>query len=39
MTLLDVNAFWQNVAKGPLLVIAVIIQQLRSGERRIGLPA
>ena len=39
MTLLDVNAFWQNVAKGALLVVAVIIQQLRSGERRIGLPA
>jgi len=39
MTLLNVNAFWQNVAKGALLVIAVIIQQLRSKERRIGLPA
>lgn len=39
MTLLDVNAFWQNVAKGGLLVIAVVIQQLRSGDRRIGLPA
>lgn len=39
MTLLDVNAFWQNVAKGALLVIAVVIQQLRSGERRIGMPA
>lgn len=39
MTLLDVNAFWQNVAKGALLVIAVVIQQLRSGDRRIGLPA
>jgi ribose transport system permease protein len=38
MTLLDVNTFWQNVAKGALLVVAVIIQQLRSGERRIGLP-
>lgn len=39
MTLLDVNAFWQNVAKGGLLVIAVVIQQLRAGERRIGLPS
>jgi ribose transport system permease protein len=39
MTLLGVNTFWQNVAKGSLLVAAVIIQQLRSGERRIGLPA
>ena len=38
MTLLGVNSFWQNVAKGGLLVVAVIIQQLRSGERRIGLP-
>lgn len=38
MTLLGVNSFWQNVAKGALLVVAVIIQQLRSGERRIGLP-
>lgn len=39
MTLLGVNTFWQNVAKGALLVIAVVIQQLRSGERRVGLPA
>lgn len=38
MTLLGVNSFWQNVAKGTLLVVAVVIQQLRSGERRIGLP-
>ena len=38
MTLLDVNTFWQNIAQGVLLVAAVIIQQLRSGERRIGLP-
>jgi ribose transport system permease protein len=38
MTLLGVNSFWQNVAKGALLVVAVIIQQLRAGERRIGLP-
>jgi ribose transport system permease protein len=39
MTLLDINPFWQNVAKGLLLVVAVVIQQLRSGERRVGLPA
>lgn len=39
MTLLGVNTFWQNVAKGALLVTAVVIQQLRSGERRIGMPA
>jgi ribose transport system permease protein len=38
LTLLNVNTFWQNVAKGALLVLAVVIQQLRSGERRIGLP-
>ncbi|MEA9985782.1 ABC transporter permease [Subtercola sp. RTI3] len=38
MTLLGVNSFWQNVAQGALLVLAVVIQQLRSGERRIGLP-
>jgi ribose transport system permease protein len=39
MTLLNVNPFWQNVAKGGLLVVAVVIQQLRSGERRIGVPS
>ncbi len=39
MTLLGVNPFWQNVAKGALLVTAVVIQQARSGERRVGLPA
>ena len=38
MTLLGVNTFWQNVAQGTLLVLAVVIQQLRSGERRIGIP-
>lgn len=38
MTLLGVNPFWQNVAKGVLLVVAVVIQQLRSGDRRVGLP-
>ncbi|UNK70331.1 ABC transporter permease [Microbacterium sp. H1-D42] len=38
MTLLGVNSFWQNVAQGVLLVAAVVIQQLRSGERRIGIP-
>jgi len=35
MTLLGINPFWQNVAKGALL----IVQQLRNGERRVGLPA
>jgi ribose transport system permease protein len=38
MTLLDINPFWQNVAKGGLLVVAVVIQQARSGERRVGIP-
>jgi ribose transport system permease protein len=38
MTLLGVNPFWQNLAQGLLLVIAVIVQQSRSGERRVGLP-
>lgn len=37
-TILGVNSFWQNVAQGALLVIAVVTQQLRSGERRIGIP-
>lgn len=38
MTLLGVNPFWQNVAQGTLLVAAVVIQQVRNGERRVGLP-
>jgi ribose transport system permease protein len=38
LTVLGVNPFWQNVAKGALLVIAVIIQQRRSGQRAVGLP-
>lgn len=38
MSLLGVNPFWQNVAQGTLLVSAVVIQQLRNGERRVGLP-
>jgi ribose transport system permease protein len=38
LTVLGVNPFWQNVAQGSLLVIAVVIQQRRSGERAIGLP-
>ncbi len=39
LTVQGVNSFWQNVAQGTLLVIAVVIQQRRSGERPIGLPA
>ncbi|MCB0911698.1 MAG: ABC transporter permease, partial [Propionibacteriaceae bacterium] len=38
MTLLGVNPFWQNLAQGVLLVVAVVVQQARSGERRVGLP-
>ncbi|GAB2469324.1 ABC transporter permease [Xylanimonas ulmi] len=38
MSLLGVNPFWQNVAQGSLLIAAVVIQQLRNGERRVGLP-
>ncbi len=38
LTVLGVNPFWQNVAKGALLVVAVVIQQRRSGERAVGLP-
>jgi ribose transport system permease protein len=38
LTVLGVNPFWQNVATGAVLVVAVVIQQQRSGERRVGLP-
>lgn len=38
LTILDVNSFWQDIAQGFLLVIAVIIQQRRRGTRAIGLP-
>lgn len=38
MSLLGVNPFWQNVVQGTLLVAAVTVQQLRNGERRVGLP-
>lgn len=38
MSLLGVNPFWQNLAQGTLLVAAVVIQQVRNGERRVGLP-
>ncbi|MGW4650681.1 ABC transporter permease [Kitasatospora sp. NPDC004289] len=39
LTVQGINTFWQNVAQGALLVVAVVIQQHRSGERAIGLPA
>ncbi|WP_431683618.1 ABC transporter permease [Kitasatospora sp. KL5] len=38
LTVEGINSFWQNVAQGALLVVAVVIQQRRSGERAIGLP-
>jgi ribose transport system permease protein len=38
LNVVGVNAFWQNVAQGALLVVAVIIQQRRGGERAVGLP-
>jgi len=39
LTVLGVNPFWQNVAKGALLLVAVILQQRRAGQRAVGLPA
>lgn len=39
LTILGVNAFWQDIAQGALLVIAVMIQQKRIGDRAVGLPA
>jgi ribose transport system permease protein len=38
LTILNVNSFWQDIAQGFLLVVAVIIQQRRRGIRAIGLP-
>jgi ribose transport system permease protein len=38
LTVVGVNPFWQNVAQGTLLVVAVVIQQRRTGERAVGLP-
>ncbi|MGF1428860.1 ABC transporter permease [Kitasatospora sp. LaBMicrA B282] len=39
LTVQGINSFWQDVAQGALLVVAVVIQQRRSGERAVGLPA
>ncbi|GLW55705.1 ABC transporter permease [Kitasatospora phosalacinea] len=39
LTVQGINSFWQNVAQGALLVVAVVVQQRRSGERAVGLPA
>lgn len=38
LTILNVNSFWQDIAQGFLLVIAVILQQRRRGTRAVGLP-
>ncbi|MGW3059134.1 ABC transporter permease [Streptomyces goshikiensis] len=38
LTVEGINTFWQNVAQGALLVVAVVIQQRRSGEQAVGLP-
>lgn len=39
LTILNVNSFWQDVAQGTLLVVAVIIQQRRlRGALAVGLP-
>jgi ribose transport system permease protein len=38
MNVLNINTFWQNVAQGTLLLIAVIAQQRRRKERAIGIP-
>ncbi|WP_191898853.1 ABC transporter permease, partial [Kitasatospora aureofaciens] len=39
LTVENINSFWQNVAQGALLVVAVVIQQRRNRDRAIGLPA
>ncbi|MFG2712125.1 ABC transporter permease [Streptomyces goshikiensis] len=38
LTVEGINTFWQNVAQGALLVVAVVVQQRRGGERAVGLP-
>lgn len=38
LTVLGVNPFWPNDAKGALLAIARRHQQRGSGERAVGLP-
>jgi ribose transport system permease protein len=38
MNVLNINTFWQNVAQGTLLLIAVIAQQRRRKEHPIGIP-
>ncbi|WP_084626519.1 ABC transporter permease [Demequina aurantiaca] len=38
LQILGVNSFWQDIAQGTMLVIAVVIQQRRRGTRAVGLP-
>jgi ribose transport system permease protein len=38
LIILNVNSFWQDIAQGGLLVIAVVIQQRRAAGRGVGLP-
>jgi ribose transport system permease protein len=39
LTILGINSFWQDIAQGALLIIAVMIQQKRLKQRAVGLPA
>lgn len=38
LIILTVNSFWQDIAQGALLVIAVVIQQRRANSQGVGLP-
>lgn len=38
LIILNVNSFYQDIAQGALLVVAVVIQQRRGGGRGVGLP-
>lgn len=38
LTILGINSFWQDIAQGTLLIVAVMIQQKRIGQRAVGLP-
>ncbi|TPW30346.1 ABC transporter permease [Pararhizobium mangrovi] len=38
LIILNVNSFYQDIAQGALLVIAVVIQQKRAGGGGVGLP-
>lgn len=38
LQILGVNSFWQDIAQGAMLVVAVMIQQRRRGARAVGLP-